>query len=90
MRILMALAEIKWNPQKTAPIEQAIRDPDYLMRIRGDDFSSYWLGYKDGNHFASRPTSSDWLKIDGSYVAMYRKRTIEQKMSIGGNITIKR
>jgi hypothetical protein len=89
--MVMALADIKWNPHinKTIPMSQQLADHDYMLKTHADNFSSYWYGYKNGDDFAPRPTSSEWIKVNGSYTAMHRKRCISQKIDIGGNMTIK-
>jgi len=92
LKILMALTDIKWNPQPSppgTPIEEAVRDPNYLLRVKADDFSTYWWGYREGEVYAPRPTSTEWLKIEGDYTVGRRRRTISQRIQIGGKITIK-
>lgn len=92
LKIVMALTDLKWNPPTVppgTPIEQAVRDKDYLLRIKFDDFSTYWLGYRDGEVYAPR-RSVDWLKIEGEYTVGHRRRTISQRVTIGGKVRIKR
>jgi hypothetical protein len=92
LKIVLALAEIKWNPGRphpNIPIEEQLRDPNYILRTKYDDFSSYWQGHRDGDVYASRPTSMDWLKAEGTYTAALRTRSTSQKISVGGNLTIR-
>ncbi len=90
LKITMALADPRWNPAPKPSINPAdsAREKDYVMRVKFDDFSSYWLGHADGNVYAPRPTL-EWLKVDGEYTASYRKRFISQKVNVGGKISIK-
>jgi len=93
LRIVMALADIKWDPSPLptgTPIEQSFQDPNYMLRIKNDDFSTYWLGYREGSVYASRPTSTEWLKVEGDYTVGHRRRTVSLKVQIGGKITLKR
>lgn len=88
IKIVMALADIKWDPpprQPGGPPSMSIWDPNYMMRFKTDDFSTFWLGYKGADVYANRPTSSEWLRADGDYMVGYRKRTISQKIQIMGN-----
>jgi hypothetical protein len=91
LKLVIALVDIKWNPHRRpgVPYEQLVRDPDYKQRIKLDDFSSYWKGYKDGDNFATRPTSSEWIKVDGEYTVLYHRRSISEKIGVGGRISIK-
>lgn len=87
IRIEIALADIKWNPSpelSQLPKPQQMLDPNYVLRDKFDDFSTYWFGHPYGDVYAPRPTSSDWMKIEGEYVAVERKRTISKKLEIGG------
>jgi hypothetical protein len=90
LRIVLALVDVKWNPSPKDPngklYEQA-RDPNYILRIKMSDYSTYWLGYKDGDHFSARPVP-DWMSIEGTYLAAHRLRTVSQKVTIGGIVTI--
>ena len=72
------------------PIEVGVRDPNYMIRYRSDDFGTHWLGYKDGDNFAPRPTSTEWIKIDGTYTALHRPLQISEKVQVGGNLTVRR
>jgi hypothetical protein len=86
LKIVMALTDIKWNPTPPVDFEESFKDPNYMLRFKFDDFSTYWLGYKDADVYAPRPKSSEWLRVDGSYVVSHRRRNISQKFQIGGNI----
>jgi len=90
IQVEIALTDIKWDPKPKLdiPLDQQLADPNYLLKIKNDDFSSYWYGFRDGDVYATRPTSSEWLKIDGTYVAAQHKRNISQKIMIGGKISI--
>jgi hypothetical protein len=92
IKVVVALADIKWNPKPqgdTRPLDQVVNDPDYIIRVKNDDFSSYWMGHKGADVYTPRPTSTDWLKVEGTYVAVHRKRTISQKVQIGGKINVR-
>ena len=95
LKVVMALADMKWptasNVPRGAPFEEQVRDMNYLFRVKFDDFSTYWLGYRDGDIYATRPrpTSTEWLKVDGDYTVGHRRRTISQKVQFGGALTIK-
>ena len=88
LRIVLALADIKWDPDPPSgrPIQEVIREPNYVQRMKADDFSTYWLGHKYGTVYASRPTSSEWLKVDGEYTVLQRRRALSTKIDIGGKI----
>jgi hypothetical protein len=42
----------------------------------------------EGNVYTPRPTSSDWLMSEGTYIVAQRTRTIAKKIPIGGNLII--
>lgn len=92
LKIVIALADIKWNPpanQSQIPIEQRVRDRDYILRLKFDDFSTYWQGHQNGDVYAPRPTSGEWMKVEGSYTVAERRRDISQRIAVGGELTIK-
>jgi hypothetical protein len=91
IRVEIALADIKWNPSppNDRPIEEKVRDINYIFRLKQDDFSTYWLGHAEANDYTPRPTSTDWARIEGEYKAAQRKRSISQKIQIAGNLTVK-
>jgi hypothetical protein len=92
IKIVAALSDIKWNPpaqRSHLPIEEQAREKDYIVRFKFDDFSTYWLGHPDGDVYAPRPTSSEWVKVEGNYDAAQRRRSISQKIEVAGNLTIK-
>jgi hypothetical protein len=88
IEVTVALADVKWDPkpQPLLPIGAVVRDPNYIMKLTGDDFGIYWLGYKDGDVFATRPISWEWIMVEGDYQSMYRKRHIRKKIEYGGRI----
>ncbi len=90
IQVVIALTDIKWDPKPRLDIlaAQLLADPNYMLKIKNDDFSAYWYGYKDGDVYATRPTSSEWLKVDGTYIVGHRKRTISQKVMIGGKVNV--
>ena len=93
IKIVAALADIKWNPKPPSGLlspGQQVKDPEYILRVKNDDFSSYWMGHQGADVYTPRPTSTDWLKIEGSYIAVHRKRTISQKVNIGGKVNVRR
>jgi hypothetical protein len=88
--IVIALADIKWSPEKSQhPAYENVREKDYVRRVKFDDFSTYWLGYKDGDVYALRP-NPQWLKVDGEYNVALRTRSISQKVDIAGKLNIRR
>lgn len=90
LRIVLALAEIKWNPQKSdLPLDEQVLLPYFMIRNKTDDMSSYWWGHKDWDYFAARPTSTDWVKIEGTYIALHRQRSVSELVSVGGEVTIR-
>jgi hypothetical protein len=93
IKLEIALADIKWNPpaqRSSLPIEEQVRDKNYILRFKFDDFSTYWEGHPDGDVYAPRPTSTEWIKVEGEYNAAQRTRSISQKIEVAGNLTIKR
>jgi hypothetical protein len=92
LKIVMAIADIKWDPSPKTPdipIDQIVRDSREIIKYRFDDFSSYWFGHKEGDLYARRP-SVKWMKVDGTYVLSHRRRTISKKITVAGNLLIKR
>lgn len=88
LRIVIALAEIKWGAHPRLsydPATEARIDPNFVMKMRGEDFSSYWYGNRAGDVYNERPTSSGWVRIDGDYIARHRKRHFAKKIQIGVN-----
>ena len=84
IQILIALADIKWNPPaepSDRPIQDLVNDKDYVLRLKFDDFSTYWLGHADGNVYAGRP-HPQWVKVDGEYTAVFRSRGISDKIEL--------
>jgi hypothetical protein len=92
IQVVIALADIKWNPsaqRSQRPIEEQARDKNYIFRLKFDDFSTYWQGHTDGDVYAPRPTSSEWVRIEGEYNVLQRTRSISQKIEVAGNITMR-
>lgn len=93
LEITLALADIKWNPKplgtNPAPFQDRVREKDYMLRVKDDDFSTYWFGHPDGDIYAPRPTSSETMKVEGEYFVAQRTRKISQKISIGGKFSVK-
>ena len=58
--IVMGLADIKWGycANIVGQPEQQIRDKNCSIRVKFSDFSSYWIGWKDGDVYTNRPKSS--------------------------------
>jgi hypothetical protein len=92
IQITLALADIRWDPSEPSnvPIKQEIADKNYIFRTKFDDFSAYWLGHSDGSDYTPRPTSDEWIKLDGEYTATQRTRTVSQKIEVGGALIRRR
>jgi hypothetical protein len=90
IKIEMALANIIWNPARpgNAPPEESVRELDYVLQIKGDDFSTYWMGHKEADVYTPRP-SIQWFKIEGDYVVLLRKRKVSKKVNVAGKINVK-
>jgi hypothetical protein len=91
VKVVLALADMKWpaplvNPQSMV---DKLNDKNYILRTKFDDFSTYWQGHIGGDVYAPRPTSSEWLQVNGSYIGAQRMRSITQKVEIGGQLSIK-
>ena len=88
IKIVIALADVKWDPhpEPTVPLEKRVREPGYIMRIK-DDCATYWFGHKEGNVYAPRPTSTDWVKIEGDYLVLHRTRHVSTKIRVNGDIS---
>jgi hypothetical protein len=88
------LADLKWNPAPASASETAakrIADSDYVFRLKNpDDFSTHWYGHKGADVYATRPTSSEWVKFEGNYTVLQRRRTVSGKAAVGGKINIGR
>jgi hypothetical protein len=90
IEVVIALADIKWGCPHPLTGPSEVLDPNYMLRVKNDeDFSSYYMGYKEGDDYRPRPTSTEWLRIEGEYVVAHGKRHISQKVQINGKITIK-
>jgi hypothetical protein len=91
--IVLALADVRWSPtppQKSPrPLDEQVREKDYIQRIKFDDFSTYWFGYKDADVYTPRP-NPNWVKIDGEYNVALRTRSISQRLNIAGKLKPKR
>jgi hypothetical protein len=51
----LALADVKWNPSPfdaSVPVEEKPRSSDYILRIKLEDFSTYWRGHKEADVYA--------------------------------------
>jgi hypothetical protein len=55
--IVVALADVRW-------VDCSGDLANCPVRIKYDDFSSYWIGLSGGNVYLKRPTSSDITKVD--------------------------
>ena len=93
IKLVIALADIRWCPKPRSqqlPIFEQMKDSEYILRIKDDDFGTYWMGHKDGDVYAPRPTSTDFVTVDATYVAAHRKRSFSQKLNVGGDLSIRR
>jgi hypothetical protein len=84
IQVLIALADIKWSPPPAPPdrpIQDQVNDKDYVLRIKMDDFSTYWLGHADGNVYVGHP-NPQWVKVDGEYTGGFRTRAISKKIDL--------
>lgn len=91
IRVIMALADIKWCPSAELhqmPLAEQVRDPRNILRFRADDFSTYWKGHLTGDVYASRPTSTEFVQVDGDYIGAQRIRHITQHLQVGGKVSI--
>jgi hypothetical protein len=82
LRLVIAIAEIKWNPNPPAQRPDfGLFDPDYILRYKFDDFSTYWYAHAGSNIYTPR-VSPDWVKVDGEYNVLYRTRTVSEKITL--------
>jgi hypothetical protein len=87
IRILIALADIKWDPSpgaKDRPIQDRVYDKDYVLRFKMDDFSTYWLGHADGDVYLG-DANPQWVKVDGKYTGGFRTRKISKKIELANH-----
>ncbi len=93
LNVVVALADIKWNPAPHPPfgipLQEAMKQDDYIFRMKMDDFSTYWLGHPDADVYTPRQTAHR-LKVEGEYTVLYRKESISKAIDIGGNIQVMR
>jgi hypothetical protein len=87
IEIVIALADIRWDPPPP-PLDDIRTNKNSILRIKYDDFSTYWYGYADSHVYATRPTSDEWMMVEGHYVGSQRIRTISSKILVGGKIHI--
>jgi hypothetical protein len=66
IRVEIALADIKWNPSppNDRPIEEKVRDINYIFRLKQDDFSTYWLVSCPGDFVSGAPPPTARLTLD--------------------------
>jgi hypothetical protein len=83
IQILIALADIKWDPPPDTTPEDWTTDKDYVLRVKMDDFSTYWYGHADGNVYVGHP-NPQWIKVEGEYTGGFRTRDISQKLDLAG------
>jgi hypothetical protein len=85
LTVLIALADIKWDPQKDysgRPPEETFQDADYVLRYQKPD-GTYWFGHPKSGVYR-RSGNSQSLKISGSYDVTLRKREISEDTKIIG------
>jgi hypothetical protein len=87
IEIVMALAEMK-NPPEQPSQKPPLENKDFMLRIRFDDSTSYWLGYPDGDDYLPQRPSTETVKIEGKYNAALRTRSITEKVKVSGHIPI--
>jgi hypothetical protein len=90
IHIIMALADIKWNPPTERPqrsLKEQMLDKDFLLRVKYDDFSAYWIGHKNGDIYAPRP-NPQWVWVEGEYTSALHTHSIAQKIEIEGKISV--
>jgi hypothetical protein len=85
LTIVLALADIKWNPKPPdeRPVQERARDNDFILRLKDDVFGTYWEGHPDADVWATRPTSGEWMKIEGTYFSRHRQRFVSEHLPIG-------
>jgi hypothetical protein len=91
LKILIALGNLRWDPRPhfNTPVEEQARDSDYVLKVKFDDFSTYWEGHREGAVYTPRP-SIEWFKVEGDFVVTMQKRKIDKKIYVNGNITVRR
>jgi hypothetical protein len=87
IEIVMALAEMKYPPEQPSQ-KPPLEDKNFMLRIRFDDGSSYWLGYTDGDDYLPQPPSTETVKVEGKYNAALRTRSIAEKVLVSGKLPI--
>jgi hypothetical protein len=93
LKIVMALADFKWAPAEHHPgldPGKAVRESNYVVKMRFDDFSSYWLGHEDGDVYAPRPSSSPSIKVEADYLLAHRPRHLSQRVQVDGRFIVRR
>ncbi len=91
IQIIVALADIRWDPASFPDYRNdksaEIRDKNYILRTKSDDFpGSYWWGVLRWSRYASRPTSTDFIRVDGESTAVQRTRHFSLKLNVGGDL----
>jgi len=79
LKIVIAIAEVKWNPTPFNPLQHTIFDSDYILRIQNtsnEDHGTYtyWYGHANADLFTPEPATPATLAVDGTYFAMQRQR----------------
>lgn len=73
LTLILALGEIKMRGHyDQVPPE----DKNYVVEGKSPAFT-YWLGHPEGDVYQPR-TNPSWVKVDGDFVAKYRRRTISK------------
>jgi hypothetical protein len=82
--VVIAMADLKWGGCATSGNPEKTLLDGCPIRIKFEDYSSYWIGLPGRDVFTPRPSSSDAVKVDKNYTVMYRRRSETQRIPIGG------
>ena len=86
IEIVMALANVKWNPPAEPSQQPITEEKDFTLRVKFDDGSTYWLARPDGDVFLPQRPTTQSIKVEGTYDAALRTRSISEKVQVSGKI----
>ena len=80
----MALGDIKFGIDSDRiaklPLVDQPNDKNFILRVKFDDFSTYWMGHQDGDVYITVRPKPQFVTIEGDYTAIWRNRSFSQKL----------
>jgi hypothetical protein len=89
IKLVLAFVDMKWPVPayvNQLPPQQKFQDSNYVVRVKFDDFSTYWQGHPNTDMYAPRPRFAERIKVEGEYVGGQRIRSISQWVGVEGTM----